>query len=129
MNVKKWLPVFIVGLVLAFLIMIARGLFSSGTLSQVLTCACDGFSVSGLLYLCVGALVRISDVGAFDMLGYAVIKGLHHIIPGKFGEDGETFYDYKLRKQEKKRSSLNRCILITGAINLVIGLILMCFCS
>lgn len=124
MKARKWLPAFAAGLILAFVIMAVRGIFSVETLSDRLLCVCDGFSVSGLIFLCIGAMAWISGEGAFDMLGYAVRKGLHHIIPGKFGEDGETFYDYKTKKQEQKKPSLPRSILITGAVNFVIGLLL-----
>ena len=124
MKGGKWLPAFAAGLILAFVIMAARGIFSAGTFSQGLLCACDGFSVSGILFLGVGAMSRIAGEGAFDMLGYAVRKGLHHIIPGKFGEDGETFYDYKANKPERKKNSLNKDILITGTVDFVIGLLL-----
>ena len=113
MKVTKWLIAFAAGLVLAFLIMIARGIFSAETLSQGLLCACDGFSVSGLLFLCVGGMTWIAGEGAFDMLRYATVKGLHHLIPGKFGDDTETFYDYKTKRQEKKQSSLKKHILLT----------------
>lgn len=124
MKGLKWLPAFAAGLVLAFVIMTVRGIFSAGTLSQVLLCACDGFSVSGLIFLCIGAMAWISGEGAFDMLSYAVRKGLHHLIPGKFGEDGETFYDYKTKRAERKSEPLKKSILITGAVWFTIGMML-----
>ena len=107
-----------------FIFFATPGIFSAETFGQGLLCVCDGFSVSGLILLCAGAMSWISGEGAFDMLGYAIRKGLHHIIPGKFGEDGETFYDYKTRKSERKKNTLIKSILIAGTVYFIIGLLL-----
>ena len=124
MKGKKRLPYFIAGLMLALLIMMIRGIFTADDTAQRLLCACDGFSVSGLLMLCTAVMMWIAGEGGLDMLGYAFRKGLHHIIPGKFSEDGETFYDHKSRKQEKDSPSGMKDIMAAGIVNFAAGLLL-----
>lgn len=104
--------------------MSARGIFAADTGKTVLLCVCDGFSVSGMLFICIGVMTWIAGEGAFDIFGYAFQKGLHHILPGRFGEDAGNFYDYKSKKLEKKTPANQRVLLVTGIVFLVIGLIL-----
>ena len=120
----KWLLGLLAGGVFAFLIMMARGLFAAQTMDQKLLCVCDGFSVSGLLFLCVGIMSLIAGEGIFDVFGYAIRKGLHHILPGGAMEDTGSFYDYKMKKSEKKAPRSQAVMLTTGAIYLLIGIIL-----
>ena len=124
MKGEKRLPYILAGILSAALIMAVRGIFTADTAVQRLLCVCDGFSVSGLLLLCTAAMMWIAGKGSFDMLGYAFRKGLHHLIPGKFSEDGETFYDYKSKRQEEKRSPILKGILMTGIVNIAAGLML-----
>lgn len=121
---KRFLIALALGLVMAFLISAYRGLFSVTTTADRMLCLCDGFSVSGLLFLSIGLMALIAGEGGFDVLIYAVMKGLHHIVPGRFGEDVGTYYDYKLVKMEKKKKS-PAFLAVAGAVLLGIGLIFM----
>ena len=123
-DTKQQLGVLLFGLISAAVIMGIRGIFSAESFSQGLLYACDGFSVSGIIFLCAAGMMRIAGEGTFDMLEYAVRKGIHHIIPAKFGDDAETFYDYKTGKQNKKTASGIKAVLISGAVNFIIGLLL-----
>lgn len=120
----KWILAFLAGLISAFVLMVVRGIFSAASPADALLCACDGFSVSGILFLSVALMMWIAGAGAFDMLGYAVKKGLHHIIPGRFGGDNETFYDYKQKKREKRSSGVIKRTAAVGAADFAIGFIL-----
>lgn len=124
-KLSKWLAALFAGLVLTGLITWARGVFSATTVKERLLCICDGFSVSGILFLCVSIMGLIAGEGIFDVLGYAVQKGLHHILPGRFGEDAGSFYDYKSAKLEKTTKKSQKVMLITGVGLLGVGLLLM----
>ena len=124
MKIAKQVSGFLSGAILAALTMTAKGIFSADDPVLRLLCVCDGLSVSGILLLCTAAMIWISDQGSFDILGYAFRKGLHHILPGRFGEDTGSYYDYKTRKQEKAHSSAVKLLLIPGAFYLAAGSVL-----
>lgn len=114
----------VIGLCMAVLISVARGAFSAGTTADRILAFCDGFSVSGVLLLCFGIMIWISNEGFFDVLSYAAQKGLHHLIPGRFSEDLGSFYDYKMSKANGKRAG-SAFLVVPGIVILALGLILM----
>ena len=124
MKTAKQFSGFLSGTIAALLIMAARGIFTAENSVQRLLCVCDGFSISGILLLCTAAVMWISDQGSFDILGYAVRKGLHHILPGRFGEDIGSYYDYKTAMKEKDHSKSIKLLLIPGAVFLAAGVVM-----
>lgn len=124
----KWLLGAGCALALAGLIMLARGIVTAESTTDRLLCVCDGFSVSGVLFLCLGLMLWIAGEGSFDILAYAVKKGLHHILPIGGMESVESFYDYKKKKAERSEEKAPaglRVLLVTGIVYLVIGLLFM----
>lgn len=112
------------GLCMAALISVAKGAFTAETAADRILAFCDGFSVSGVLLLCFGLMIWISNEGVFDILSYAVQKGLHHLIPGRASEDLGSFYDYKTSKATGKRLG-SAFLIVPGIVILTIGMILM----
>ena len=112
------------GLCMAMLISVGRGAFAAETAADCLLAFCDGFSVSGVLLLCFGAMIWISNEGFFDVLSYAAQKGLHHLIPGRASEDLGSFYDYKISKANGKRAG-SAFLIVPGIVILAVGLVLM----
>ena len=112
------------GLCMAMLISVGRGAFAAETAADRLLAFCDGFSVSGVLLLCFGAMIWISNEGFFDVLSYAAQKGLHHLIPGRASEDLGSFYDYKISKANGKRAG-SAFLIVPGIVILAVGLVLM----
>ena len=79
----------------------------------------NAFSVSGVLTVCVGLLVVVSNGGAFDMLSYG-IKSVFRLfkkdpIDRKYG----GFYEYTQARRQKKRSFWY--LVIVGAVFVLIG--------
>lgn len=127
MKFKSYLIHGGIALVAIILLLISRGFFIAEDAQGRLLAAADSFSAVALLFVCFGALIWISSTGVFDMLGYAIKKGAHMLIPGMVKMDATDFYEYKVEKQDKKRNTAYSAILVVGLILLVISFILI-FC-
>ncbi len=62
---------------------------------------CDAFTIPGILCLCVGALLWVSNDGFFYGLSYCLEIAWKALIPGG-RRKMERYYDYVTRKREKK---------------------------
>ena len=88
---------------------------------------CDGFFVVGIMLLCFGAMVWISQAGGFHALSYLfyTVGYMFTVIKNRFNRR-KNFYEYKVEKEAKesgKDKSLQRRILIAGAVSFVISLV------
>jgi len=88
---------------------------------------CDGFFVVGIMLLCFGAMVWISQAGGFHALSYLfyTVGYMFTANKNRFNKR-KNFYEYKVEKEAKesgKDKSLQRRILITGAVSFVISLV------
>ena len=115
-------------LILCVAIMLIGNVIGAETAADRLRAVCDGFSMGGLLVLCVGGLVWISGSGSFDILGYACKRAAHMFIPGK-GINGKkermpSYFEYKLEKSEKRKQNGGLELLVSGAIFFVVGVVL-----
>ena len=74
-----------------------------GQMSQVVRyrTLCDAFTVPGLLAICVGALLWVSNEGFFYGLGYCLDVTRKALIPGG-RKKIERYYDYVQRHNQKK---------------------------
>ncbi|MBQ8518997.1 MAG: DUF3899 domain-containing protein [Agathobacter sp.] len=112
-----------VGLLLAFVIMIYRGLFSKPALSDKVMAIGDGFTVVAVLYLGFGAIMWVSTTGFFDIFGYAAKKAAHAIIPGMIQDDVGRYYEYKVEKEAKRKGFLENFTLKLGVIFLILSIL------
>lgn len=122
-DIKIWVQIG-VAFLLAFLVMCVRGLFTKTELSDIIMAIGDGFTVAAFLYLGMGALVWVSTTGMFDIFGFAVKRGAHAIIPGLFTADAGGYYEYKVKKAEKRKGFTEHFTLKIGFVFLIISLIL-----
>lgn len=125
MKHKKLIVQFLAGLALALLIAVMRGASGSPGMTGWILAACDGFTVTAILYLCTGALRFTSSSGIFDIFGYAFRQGAHGLLPGRIQSMG-SFYDYKMKKVEnrEKQGSIDKSPLWIGLLFLLIGIAL-----
>ncbi len=89
-------------------------------------CLSDGFFVAGALLTSVGILTWISNTGFFDLFAYAF-----HSLPVLFSalkkpEDHESYYDYKMMREEKRGKPLY-FLVIVGAACLLLSVIFLGF--
>ena len=123
-NVKYYVKAG-VALLLAFLVMILRGLFESGTVADKVMAIGDGFTVVGVLYLGFGALMWIATTGFFDLFSYAAKKAAHAILPGMVQDDVGRFYEYKVDKESKRKGFLEHFTLVIGVVFMLISAVLL----
>lgn len=124
MKNAKFVAALVTGLILAFAVMWIRGLFTAESAAEVVMAVSDGFTVAGLLYLCMGALMWVSTTGFFDIFGYAFKKAAHALIPGMVDNSPNNYYDYKIGKEGKRKGFTQHSALVVGAGFIVISLIL-----
>lgn len=63
---------------------------------------CDAFTIPGLLMILSGALVWVSNEGAFHGVSYCLRLAVFALIPGKRKDGYEKYGDYVERKSQKK---------------------------
>ena len=81
----------------------------------------DAFSVPGLLCLFSGAMIWMSNEGAFNGLTWVVTYAVKSLIPsGRMNR--ETYGDYVTRNRAKKVSGFG-FLLVVGAVEVAISLV------
>lgn len=91
----------VVGLLIALLIALSRGVFSMEPMERYRVLA-DAFTIPGVLMLCFGGLFFVSNAGAMNGIGYAMSHLFRAIVPGRNTREEETYLDYVERKREKR---------------------------
>lgn len=98
-------------------------LFRQTELLPALRIMADSCTVPAVLYIGVSLLGWIGSKGTFDIFGYS-IGGLFRLFSkDSYEKSRETFYDYRARKNEE-RKSFNRPMMAVGLIFLLIALAL-----
>lgn len=123
--IRYWVQA-LIGLLLSIAVMAARGLFAGGNAADRVMIVCDGFTVTALLFLSVGALAWIATTGFFDIFSYAVRKGAHAILPGLVHNSLGGYYEYRLEKEEarKKGNRGEKSTFLVGVGFLLVSIIL-----
>ncbi len=96
----------------------------TATLVQKYLILTDGFTVPGVLLLCVGLLCKISTLGALDGLLFGLKAAFTLLIPGAAAKEQETFSEYVERKKEKRITGYE-FIIHVGILFIAIALIFM----
>ena len=91
--------------------------FSQMELPEKYRTLCDGFTVPGVLCLCLGALLWAGKNGAFSGIGYCFRVAGNALLPGH--REQETYYDYARRHQSRPPYGF---LLITGTVCLAIAI-------
>ena len=124
MKKAKFVATLVTGLVLAVAAMWIRGLFEAESAEDIVKAISDGFTVAGLLYFFLGALMWVSTTRFFDIFGYAFKKAAHALLPGMVQETSANYYDYKVDKLEKRKGFTQHSALVIGVAFIVISFIL-----
>ena len=88
---------------------------------------CDGFFVVGIILLCFGGMLWISQAGGFHALSYLfyTVSYMFTASKSRFNKR-KNFYEYKVEKmakEEDKDKSLQRHILVAGAVSFAISIV------
>lgn len=84
---------------------------------------CDAFTIPGLLCLCLGVLLWISNDGFFYGLGYCIEVTWRALIPGT-KQKMEKYYDYVQRKKGQKVMGYG-FLFVVGGVCMAIALVFM----
>lgn len=134
---RKWIPYVITTAVVAVLVVLmawVRGVFSEidpqklAALNETETqyrikLLCDAFSIPGVLAICFGLLVIVSNGGAFDMLAYSMRAFFRLFKKDPLDRKYGSYYDYQQARKEKKRSFWY--FIIVGGAYLLVGIVLL----
>ena len=118
---KKYLAAFgAMGLVTG-LILTLRELSKATDVAERYRILADSFTTPSIIIVMVGLLVWVAGEGTFDMISYGLGRGINSIIPFRQQKD-ETFYDYKMRKKDKRIKGYS-FLFISGGIYFIPALI------
>ena len=95
-----------IGIIAALVIIWLRDFFAESDLAQKYRILADATCVPGAVLVSAAGIVWVSMDGLFDMLGYAFTRVGGTLIPGA-RMNSDTFYDYKVKKREKRAEKDN----------------------
>lgn len=107
--------------VCTFLMAWSRGVFAQTNPLHVFRILSDSFLVVGILATCAALLLFVSNEGTFDMIAYG-LRTFWSFFKRDMTRKYETFYDYRVAKQEKKVPFL--FLLACGGIFLLMSLLM-----
>lgn len=98
---------------LCFIILALKNAFTFVNITETMKHFCDGFSITGLLFLSLAILIWISNKGTFSMLSYGFKK--------IFSNPKTDYYTYKKNRLEHPTPC--RLFFMVGSSYFLIGII------
>ena len=92
--------------------------FPTAPLVEQYRILCDAFTIPGIMLLCVGAMIWVSNAGALDGLTYVFSYAIGALVPG--GRKHQKFLDYVEHRRENRVKGYG-FLLISGAVTLAIA--------
>lgn len=119
---KKYAITLTIETILTAIVVWSMGILEKTSPVDVFHILCDGFFVVGVVATGAGALVFVSNLGAFDGLLFAM-RSFVNIFKKAPNKNVETYYDYKMRHSDKQFSFA--FLLICGLIFIAISLVML----
>ena len=122
-TLMKYIAASLFVAVMAFVYISLRDI-QNQPLVEVYRIVCDAFTVPGMLLILLGAMVWVSDLGAFYGVGYVVSYAINSL---KFGglKNTERYADYVDRKRSEGHVTGYGFLFVVGGISMVISLVFM----
>ena len=120
-TIVKYIVTISIGGVIGAIALWARNFSSLTSLAEKYAALEAATTIPGVVLLMLGVLVLISKDGFFDMITYSVGKFAKSLVPFSHKTD-ESYYDYKVRKSEKRLSGFS-CLFVVGGIFTAAGII------
>ena len=93
---------YVTGAVIAAGVLLLRGFFSAADAQERLTILSDACFVSGILLVCAGTLMLISDGGLFDMIRFGALSVYWVLLKEeRRAEKPRSFYAYRQHRLDK----------------------------
>lgn len=105
-KIIRWLVavLVVVGAAMIFFVWRLNNYPSDMEYMPVMQALSDGFFIIGLLCTGFGLLMWISTTGVLDIISYGFKSVLYLFTPLTKDRDEGGFYEYKLRKKEKRKA-------------------------
>lgn len=117
-KLKRYLITIGIGLLGSFGVAYSKGVFSQTELYKVFHILTDSFFVPAVMITGIGALIFVSNEGAFDGVTYAVTSFIDIFRKNKKNKY-HTYYDYKESKANRDGSF--GYLLISGLLFMVLS--------
>ena len=113
---------FIVAAGICLAVLAARGAFSMTERVDIYRALCDGFTVSGVLFLMFGLLMWVAELGTFDGISYAVVQLFRRMKLGRYRK-GQSYSEYKEEKDKRRRNGWFGFMFVIGGIFTALAII------
>ena len=100
---------------------LAWDLFAQTELLTIVKILSDCFFLPGVLLVGIALIGWVSTKGTFDIFGYS-FRGLIGLFKSESYYKTESFYDYRVKKDEK-RKPFNKAMMLVGLVFLALGTI------
>ena len=120
-NGKRFWISFLICSVCSLLTAWSRGVFSQKAPIGVLHILSDSFLVVGVLAVCIAVLLFVSNEGTFDIFVYG-LQSFWSFFRKDMSRKYETFFDYRIARQEKKVPFL--FLFVCGSIFLFLSVLM-----
>lgn len=120
-KLRNYAICFVIEALIAFFVIWSKGFFtqSAAVNIQILS---DAFFVSGILMTLFAGMMYVSGEGALVGIGFVLRNAVLTFIPmGRARQ--ERYADYRARKMGEAKKRSNSCILVTGLVFLLIGIV------
>ena len=97
----KYLITVVCGLGLAAWVAFHQNIMEKTTLQAIFHVLTDAFFIPGVLIFGIGALIFVTNEGAFDAITFG-LKSFWSMFSKKLKHNRETYYDYRSARSEKK---------------------------
>lgn len=97
----KYIITLVVGLGLTAWMAVSRGVLEQTELVKIYHILCDSFFVIGTLIAAIGALIFVSNEGAFDPIVYG-LRSFWNIFKKREKRKLESYYDFRTARSEHK---------------------------
>ena len=123
-NKNRWayITYIAVGVMVFFISAAIWQLFTETEPLKIVKILSDAFTLPGVLFIGIAVMGWISSKGTFDIFGYSV-RGLFDLWKKESYYKTESFYDYRVKKDEK-RKPFNLPMFLVGCGFLLIGALL-----
>ncbi|MBQ0102286.1 MAG: DUF3899 domain-containing protein [Firmicutes bacterium] len=122
-----------IALIVSLVYDLSVGLFRQKDVGKILGYLADSFTIPGILFICLAALIFAKRQGTFDGLGYGARYAFNSITPQfwlskdeTLGNKTKSYSDYVSEKREKEKNTENNTLtfLLVGVSCLIIGIVL-----
>lgn len=117
--ITKYVIMLAIGIGMVLIVFSTHNLYGTTDLAKRYKIIADAFTVPGVLFLCLGLLIALSNQGSLSAIGY-MLKRLGKMLIPFSKKEHETYQDYVSKREPVSGYSF---IIYSGLVFLVIAII------